>query len=88
VRAEGRYTYLYHASGRLFCPWSISKMEERVGDTNFVKCHRSYLVNPSHVVSFERKKDNGMCYFGEGAPLEMAPVSRSYLKTVRQRLGT
>lgn len=87
VRAEGRYTVLYHATGKLFCPWSISEMEERVDSANFVKSHRSYLINPSFVFSFERKKDNGLCYFEEGAPLEVAPVSRSYLKTVRQRLG-
>ncbi len=87
VRAEGRYTLLYHPSGRLFCPWSISEVEERVSDANFVKSHRSYLVNPRHVVSFERKKDTGICHFEEGAPLDVAPVSRSSLKAVRARLG-
>lgn len=87
VRAEGRYTLLYHATGRLFCPWSISEVEDRVGDTNFVKCHRSYLVNPLHVVSFERKKDTGICHFAPDAPLDVAPVSRSFLKSVRERLG-
>jgi len=87
VRAEGRYTLLYHPSGRLFCPWSISEVERRVGTENFVKCHRSYLVNPRHVVSFERKKDTGICHFEQGAPLDIAPVSRSFLKAVRERLG-
>lgn len=87
VRAEGRYTLLYHASGRLFCPWSISELEDRVSDMNFVKCHRSYLVNPRHVVSFERKKDTGVCHFEQSAPLDVAPVSRSFLKAVRERLG-
>ena len=87
IRAEGRYTMLYHPMGRLFCPWSISEMEERVAAENFLKCHRSYLVNPKFIVSFERKKDNGICHFEKGTPLEVAPVSRSYLKAVRQRLG-
>ena len=87
VRAEGRYTLLYHATGRLFCPWSITVMEERLSNTCFVKCHRSYLINTDHVKSFERKKDNGVCFFDGTAHLDAAPVSRSYLKQVRERLG-
>jgi NO-binding membrane sensor protein with MHYT domain len=87
VRAEGRYTFLYHQSGRLFCPWSITVMEERLTKTSFVKCHRSYLINTDHVKSFERKKDNGICFFDGIAHLDKAPVSRSYLKQVRESLG-
>ncbi len=44
-------------------------------------------MNPQHVVSFERKKDTGICHFEPGAPLDVAPVSRSFLKAVRARLG-
>lgn len=87
VRAEGRYTFLYHPSGRLFCPWSITVMEERLTQSAFLRCHRSYLVNVDHVTSFERKKDNGVCFFDGSAHLDKAPVSRSYLKSVRERLG-
>lgn len=87
VRAEGRYTFLYHRSGRLFCPWSITVMEERLANTTFVKCHRSYLINTDHVRSFERKKDNGVCFFDGAAHLDEAPVSRSFLKQVRESLG-
>ena len=87
IRAEGHYTFLYHHLGRLFCPWSISEIEERITDQNFMRCHRSYFINASHVTGFERKKDNGVCFFGNDTPLEKAPVSRSYLKEVRARLG-
>ena len=87
VQAEGRYTYLYHPSGRLFCPWSISAMETKLANTQFVKVHRSYLVNTHHVTSFERKKDNGVCFFESMAHLDHVTVSRSYLKQVRDSLG-
>tara|TARA_R110000850_G_scaffold11172_18_gene38554 strand:+ start:76 stop:1200 length:1125 start_codon:yes stop_codon:yes gene_type:complete len=87
VQAEGRYTYLYHQSGRLFCPWSISAMETKLANTQFVKVHRSYLVNTHHVTSFERKKDNGVCFFESMAHLDHVTVSRSYLKQVRESLG-
>lgn len=87
VRAEGRYTVLYHPSGRLFCPWSITTMQERLTNTRFAKCHRSYLINLDHVRRFERRKDNGVCFFDGSAHLDKAPISRSYLKQIRESLG-
>jgi NO-binding membrane sensor protein with MHYT domain len=87
IRAEGRYTVVYHPLGKLFCPWSISSAEQRLVNTAFVKCHRSYLINPDLVERFERKKDNGLCLFDGSAHLEKVPVSRSYLKKVRDSLG-
>ena len=87
IKAEGRYTYLYHPTGRLFCPWSISEMETRLENTGFLKVHRSYLINPGHVTRFERKKDNGVCFFDNMAHLGKVTVSRSHLKQVRDALG-
>ncbi|MEP4194390.1 MAG: MHYT domain-containing protein [Aliishimia sp.] len=87
IRAEGRYTFLYHTTGRLFCPWSISTMEKRLSNANFVKCHRSYLINTQFVTGFERKKDNGVCSFDGSAHIDKAPVSRTYLASVRDSLG-
>lgn len=87
IQAEGHYTFLYQDAERLFCPLSLSEVERRIPNPDFVKCHRSYLVNTAHVSSFERKKDNGVCYLQEGSALEAVPVSRSYLKQVREALG-
>ena len=63
IRAEGHYTVLYMGAERLFCPWSITEAETRLRPDGFLRAHRSYLVNPKHVSSFERHKDNGTCYF-------------------------
>lgn len=87
IRAEGHYTVLYSGQSKLFCPWSISEAESRMGTGPFVRTHRSYLVNLDHVTSFERKKDNGVCYFDETPALPKVPVSRSRLADVRARLG-
>ena len=87
VQAEGRYTVLYHQSGKLFCPWSLSVIESRLTTTCFLKVHRSYMINIDHVTGFERKKDNGFCSFEEQPHLHDVPVSRSYLKRVRLSLG-
>lgn len=87
VRAEGHYTILYHDAKKLFCPWSITEAEGRLPKALFLKTHRSYLVNRTHVTSFERKKDNGICFFENTASLPKVPVSRSRLKDVRDSLG-
>lgn len=87
VRAEGHYTILYGETEKLFCPWPISQIQKRMTGTEFIQAHRSYLINPAHVSSFERKKDNGICYFEGFQSLEKVPVSRSRLSQVRDALG-
>ena len=87
VRAEGHYTMLYSQKEKLFCPWSISQAAERLPTSMFIQSHRSYLINATHVSSFERKKDNGICYFEDAVSLKKAPVSRSRLADVREILG-
>ncbi|MDJ0994588.1 MAG: MHYT domain-containing protein [Dinoroseobacter sp.] len=87
IRAEGHYTILYGLGQKLFCPWSISDAEQRLPEGQFIRAHRSYLVNPAHVTGFERKKDNGVIFFERGAQTEKVPVSRSRLQDVRLALG-
>lgn len=87
IRAEGHYTIVYSQEEKLFCPWSISEAEKRLPEERFIKTHRSYLINPSHVTGFERKKDNGICFFEEAKCIEKVPVSRSRLPAIREALG-
>ncbi len=87
VRAEGHYTFLYTREGRLFCPWSITAAERRLGPGGLMRVHRSYLVNPAHVTGFERRKDNGICLFDGSAHIERVPVSRAHIAGLRARLG-
>ena len=87
VRAEGHYTILYIGDEKLFCPWSISEAEERLGPSQFIRAHRSYLINPAYVSEFQRTKDTGVCYFEKVDSLLKVPVSRSRLPFVREALG-
>lgn len=87
IRAEGHYTLLYSSTEKLFCPWSMSEASRRLPSDIFIKTHRSYLINPAHVSEFERRKDNGICYFKSASSLEKIPVSRSRLPQVRKSLG-
>ncbi len=87
LRAEGHYCILYAGAEELFSPWSISDAETRLEGESFIRCHRSYLINPRHVSAFERKKDNGICLFAKSPGLGVVPVSRSRIAEVRAALG-
>ncbi|WP_039000422.1 MHYT domain-containing protein [Falsihalocynthiibacter arcticus] len=87
LRAEGHYSIIYTGSDKLFCPWSITEAESRLLEGSFIRCHRSYLINPEHVTSFERKKDSGVCLFAGSPALGAVPVSRSRMAEVRTAFG-
>ncbi|WFE74820.1 MHYT domain-containing protein [Roseinatronobacter sp. S2] len=87
IQAEGHYTVLYVDDQKLFCPWAIAAAESRMPQGDFVRAHRSYLVNRRHVTGFERKKDTGICYFDTVPALGKVPVSRARLGHVREALG-
>lgn len=86
VRAEGHYTQVYTDGARHFCVWPITEATKRLTNSGFLKVHRSYLINPMHLQTFERQKDKGLCRF-TSADLPVVPVSRSNLKLVRDLLG-
>ncbi|MCT4373212.1 LytTR family transcriptional regulator DNA-binding domain-containing protein [Yangia mangrovi] len=87
IRAEGHYTVIYTGTHKHLCPWSISEACSRLGPYHFLRVHRSYLINPSHVSHFQRTKDTGVCFFKEVDTLAKAPVSRSRLAEVKSVLG-
>ncbi len=87
IQAEGHYTVLYVNNQKLFCPWSISEAEARLPAPEFIRSHRSYLINPARVSGFERKKDNGVCFFETQDAHFTVPVSRARLAVVRDALG-
>lgn len=86
VRAEGHYTRLHVGAETLFSPWSISEAQDRLTPAGFLRVHRSYLINPAHVVKFERLKDSGQCSV-QGAEHLWIPVSRTRLSQFREELG-
>jgi len=87
VRADAHYTQVYTQDERLFCAWSVTEATKRLVPLGFLQTHRSYLVNPDHVVRFERTKDSGKCVF-EGPETPSVPVSRSKLKAIQVALAS
>lgn len=79
VRADGHYSQVYTMKDRYFCVWPITKAATKLLPAGYMQVHRSYLVNPSMVTTFERTKDKGRLTFS-GSNLPPVPVSRSRLK--------
>jgi NO-binding membrane sensor protein with MHYT domain len=86
IQAEGHYTRLYEGQESHFCPWSISKVEEAVAGRNFLRTHRSFLVNLEHARAFQRKHDKVFLVV-PGPEDNLVPVSRGHVPEVRKALG-
>jgi NO-binding membrane sensor protein with MHYT domain len=86
IQAEGHYTRLYEGQESHFCPWSISRVEEAVAGRNFLRTHRSFLVNLEHARAFQRKHDKVFLVV-PGPEDNLVPVSRGHVPEVRKALG-
>jgi hypothetical protein len=86
IQAEGHYTRLYQGRESHFCPWSISRVEEHVAGRNFLRTHRSFLVNLEHARAFQRKHDK-VYLIVPGPEDNLVPVSRGHVAEVRKALG-
>ncbi|MEM9108251.1 MAG: MHYT domain-containing protein [Pseudomonadota bacterium] len=86
IESDGHYTKIRTDDDALFCPWSLSKVENSQLADRFLKTHRRYLVNPSHIKGLKKVGDQLFCYVGKATELEV-PVSRSRAKDLRTRLG-
>jgi len=77
------YTKFYLMQGEvLVISKPIYEYEELLTDYNFVRCHQSYLVNITHVMSWI-KEDGGYLLLSNKASL---PVSRQKKEVVKQAL--
>jgi len=86
VRAEGHYSRVINGTGEYFCPWPISRVEKAIGSDEFIRTHRSYLVNLNHVCGFRREGEKGFCFLNPDEDMSV-PVSRSRMADVQNALG-
>lgn len=85
VKAEGHYTSIYNGVEKLFCPWSISHMQKNLDSKDFVRTHRSFLVNKHCIVGLKREGDKSFCVVGENPAFEI-PIARANVNEMRKLL--
>ncbi|MES9838865.1 MAG: LytTR family transcriptional regulator DNA-binding domain-containing protein [Candidatus Thiodiazotropha sp.] len=85
-KAEGHYSTLYTKDDNLLCNLSLSDLERRLDLTKFVRVHRSYLVNLTSAMAFE-KVDEQYQLTIESKDQIRIPISRNNLAKVKHLLG-
>jgi len=84
IQSEGHYTHVRTAEGPQFCNLAIGDLEARLDPGQFMRVHRSHIVNLGAVTQILR--DDGRMALQLGPQLRV-PVSRTSAAAVLQRLG-
>jgi NO-binding membrane sensor protein with MHYT domain len=87
IRANAHYTYVFDGRDDLFCPLSIGEVEKELDTEDFIRVHRSHIVNVKRVASVKRSGDNGIIEL-TGAARRTVPVSRNKLADLRAKIAT
>jgi len=85
VKADGHYTRIYNGEDKLFCPWSISHMEECLDSKDFIRTHRSFLVNRKFIIGIKRSGDKSFCVIGKDDGYEI-PIARPQVNGLKKLL--
>jgi hypothetical protein len=86
IRSEGHYTWVHTAHGNHFCNLNIGDIETRLDTSLFLRVHRSYIVNLSHVDEIMRDDGRMTLRMLGSVPTEI-PVSRSSAPKLLEQLG-
>lgn len=86
IRSEGHYTWVHTGQGSQFCNLNIGDLESRLDPQLFLRVHRSYIVNLSHVDEIVRHDGRMTLRMMGPAPVEI-PVSRASAPFLMEQLG-
>ncbi len=79
----GAYAYFATQNDKILLSKNIGEIEKTLEENNFIRCHQSYIVNLTHVVHFNQKR-NGSLLLQNGDEI---PVSQRKMKLVLQKLN-
>ena len=85
LQSDGHYTRVITAQGNQFCNLSMGDLEGRLDPDNFMRVHRSHIINLRAVTQLLRMDGRLVLRLqGEDAPV---PVSRTSSPALMARLG-
>lgn len=85
AQADGHYCRVHNGTEELFCPWSISELEENLNTDMFIRTHRSYIINRHKVSGLVREGDKAFLTLDDQDILKV-PVSRGRLSEIKSQL--
>lgn len=78
LQAESNYTHIFLAGNKVFVSAKTLKdYDELLKGHHFLRVHKSHLVNPAHIDSYDR---SGMLQMSDGAKVEVARRKREFLQ--------
>lgn len=86
VRSEGHYTWIHAGQASHFCNLNIGDLEGRLDPQVFLRVHRSYIVNLTHVDEIVRDDGRVTLRMMGPAPVDI-PVSRTSVPRLMEQLG-
>ena len=86
IHANAHYTYVFNGNDKLFCPLAIGDVELRLDKNQFVRVHRSHIVNIERVVGYKRSGDSELVELDAGQQYAV-PVSRGRLGALKSRVA-
>ena len=86
IRSEGHYTWVNTSQGSHFCNLTIGELESRLDPSVFLRVHRSYMINLSHVNEILREDGRMSLRMMGPEPVEI-PVSRASAPALLDQLG-
>jgi hypothetical protein len=86
IRSDGHYTWVHTPEGAQFCNLNIGELETRLDPGQFLRVHRSYIVNLWQVHEVKREDGRVALRMKGESPTEI-PVSRSSSSALLEQLG-
>ena len=86
IHANSHYTYIFNGKAKLFCPLSISEVEELLPHSGFMRVHRSHIVNLEKIEALRKTVDSVLIDL-ESETRQSVPVSRSKVAELRNRVA-
>jgi hypothetical protein len=86
IRSEGHYTWVHTGQGSQFCNLNMGDIESRLDPQLFLRVHRSYIVNLSHVDEIIRDDGRMTLRMMGPSPIDI-PVSRGSAPKLLEHMG-
>jgi two-component system, LytTR family, response regulator len=78
LQAESNYTHIYLKGNKLFVSAkTLKEYDEILQGHRFLRVHKSHLVNPNHIESYDR---SGMLHMSDGSQVEVARRKKDFLQ--------